>query len=103
MNDDPDAAAADKVTVEDVGKLSEQSLPQLIPPGLLVTVPLPLPALVTVKVAEVGRRPKLAVTVREPVIVTEHVVDVVDVQPVHPCKTEPDAAAAVSDTRVPDE
>jgi hypothetical protein len=48
VNVDPVAAVAVRVT--DVLKLTEQVVPQLMPLGLLVTVPLPVPAGVTVRV-----------------------------------------------------
>ncbi len=73
-----------------------QVLPQLIPAGELVTVPLPVPALVT-------ERPKVwsvnvAVQDVTAVIVTDPVLHPV---PVHPAKTEPAAAVAVRVTTVP--
>jgi hypothetical protein len=40
-----------RVTIVPSLKNSEQSLPQLIPAGLLITVPLPLPALIIVSKA----------------------------------------------------
>jgi hypothetical protein len=45
---DPTAGAAVKVTIVPWPKFSEQSAPQLIPAGDEVTVPAPVPALVTV-------------------------------------------------------
>ena len=50
VNDDPAVAVAVKVTPVFKAYCSVQSVPQLIPLGLLVTVPLPEPALVTVSV-----------------------------------------------------
>jgi hypothetical protein len=47
---DPLDADAVKVTLVLASKLAEQVAPQLIPAGLLVTVPVPLPALVTLRV-----------------------------------------------------
>lgn len=46
--DEPLAAAAVSVTEVPEPKLAEQVEPQLIPAGLLVTVPLPVPVLLTV-------------------------------------------------------
>jgi len=43
----PDAAVAVRVTLTPDDKLAEQVLPQEIPPTLLVTVPVPVPLLVT--------------------------------------------------------
>ncbi|GIX32855.1 MAG: hypothetical protein KatS3mg125_0811 [Lysobacterales bacterium] len=45
---EPESGVAVNVTVEPWLKLAEQVEPQLIPEGLLVTVPLPVPALFTV-------------------------------------------------------
>jgi hypothetical protein len=48
VNTEPDAAVAVSVTRRPAGKLSAQSLPQLMPVGLLTTVPPPVPAFVSV-------------------------------------------------------
>jgi hypothetical protein len=51
-NIDPDAAVAVNVTVLPVGNWALSALqvvPQLMPDGLLVTVPVPVPALFTVR------------------------------------------------------
>jgi len=66
----------------------------------LVTVPLPVPALVIVSVLG-GRNAALTVRFVEP-IVTEQVVPVEVVQPVQPLKVELFVAAAVRVTTVPD-
>ena len=49
-NVDPEAAVAVNVTAVPLLILAVQVLPQLIPTGLLVTVPVPFPARVTVSV-----------------------------------------------------
>jgi hypothetical protein len=49
VNVEPAAGVAVKVTCVPLLKLAEQVGPQLIPGGALVTVPVPVPALVTVK------------------------------------------------------
>ena len=47
---EPAAGAAVSVTAVPLVKLAEQVAPQVIPAGALVTVPLPVPAGVTVRV-----------------------------------------------------
>jgi hypothetical protein len=49
VNAEPGDGVAVKVTCVFVLKLKEQVEPQLIPAGLLVTVPVPVPVLLTVK------------------------------------------------------
>ena len=72
--------------------------PQLIPAGALVTVPLPVPDLVTVsaKIWVV----KVAVSERAAVMLTTQVLVPVHA-PVQPLKVEPAAGVAVSVTAVP--
>ena len=73
-------------------------MPQLIPPGFDVTVPLPLPCLVTCSVA--GRSAKLAVTTVSAASLT--VQTPVPVQaPPQPWNVELPAGVAVSVTVVP--
>ncbi len=49
-NVDPEAGVAVRVTAVPLLRVAEQVLPQLIPAGVLVTVPLPVPALRTLRV-----------------------------------------------------
>ena len=44
VNEEPAAGVAVKVTLEPELKVALQVVPQLMPPGLLTTVPWPLPA-----------------------------------------------------------
>src|SRR5438094_8434832 len=96
---EPAAGLAVNVTAVPLVKLAEQVTPQLIPTGALVTVPLPVPALLTVS-AKLGRL-KVAVTVvaAESVIVHDPVPE--HPPPFQPVKAEPAAGAAVSVTAVP--
>ena len=82
-------------------KAYEQVAPQLIPVGLLITVPLPVPVLFTVRMGV--RIVKLAVTV---VVVNTLIVQIVLVpeqpSPPQPVKIEPVDGVAVSVTKVPE-
>ncbi len=93
MKTEPPLAAGVRST--DVLKFAVQVAPQLMPAGLLVTVPLPVPTLFTVSVC-----PKVAVTVVLLVILTVHVVPATLVQPLQPINTEPALAAGVRSTDV---
>src|SRR5207247_9224070 len=90
--------AAPRVSTVALAYVPEQAAPQLIPAGPLVTVPLPVPALVTVR-AKVGV--KVAVTVVAAGRVTVHEPVPVQVPPLQPVKVEPASGAAVSVTTVP--
>src|SRR5437899_8413112 len=78
---------------------AEQVAPQLIPGGLEVTVPLPLPALVTVRVKPC--RVKMVVTARAPLIVTVQDVPETASQPLPPAKAEPVPVVAARVTTGP--
>ena len=98
-NVEPLAAAAVSVTDVPLAKFALHVVPQLMPVGDDVTVPVPVPAFVTLN-ANVEALLKVAVTARAAVI------DVVQVPvPVHaplqPVNVEPLAATAVSVTKVP--
>jgi hypothetical protein len=71
-NVDPAAGVAVNVTAVPDAYGCVQSVPQLIPAGLLVTVPLPVPPLVTVNMTVGCTSVKFAVTLLGAVIVTEH-------------------------------
>ena len=70
-----------------------------MPAGLLVTAPLPVPALATVSCA--GRSVNVAVTERATSRVTVQVADEPAQAPLQPVKLEPAAATAVSVTLAP--
>ena len=71
----------------------------MIPAGVLVTVPLPVPALLTVS-AKLGT-PNVAVTVVAAFNVTVHVPVPEQPPPLQPVNVEPVAGAAVSVSAVP--
>ena len=71
----------------------------MIPAGLDVTVPLPVPVLSTVRV-KLGSA-KLAVTVVAVLIVTVHGPVPEQPPPLQPVKVDPPVGAAASDTGVP--
>jgi hypothetical protein len=91
---EPVAAAAVKLTEVPLGYVKMQVVPQSIPAGLLVTVPSPTPALVTVRVNELGAA-KLAVTVWSAFITTIHEPVPLQPPPLQPVNVEPAAGAAV--------
>jgi hypothetical protein len=98
---EPEAGVAVNVTAVPLLRLAVHVLPQLIPVGLLFTVPVPVPTRVTVSVKLV-KRLNVAVHVMLPVIVklTSGLV-VLQPAPDQPVKTEPVAGAAVNFTAVP--
>lgn len=97
VNREPDAALALSVTFWPLTKLAEQVAPQLIPAGELVTVPLPVPDFVIVRVSA-GLN--VAVTALFALIVTVHV-PVPEHAPLQPVNTDPAAALACNVTCVP--
>src|SRR5438552_7389138 len=70
---EPAAAVAVNVTAVPLAKLAEQVAPQLIPAGELVTVPLPVPAGVTVRVKVCTVKVALTVVAAESVTLQEPV------------------------------
>src|SRR5215831_7415717 len=57
-NVEPLAAEADRVTRTPLGYVSVQSVPQLIPVGVLLTVPFPVPVTLTARVSPVAVLPQ---------------------------------------------
>jgi len=89
--------AAVRVTLSPSLKFALQVVPQLIPLGLLVTVPVPFPPRVTVS----DDVPILKVAVTEVAAVIFTVQDPVPLHaPPHPANTEPEAGVAVSVTLI---
>src|SRR3989475_1339316 len=89
---EPAAGAAVSVTAVPLAKLAAQVAPQVMPAGLLVTVPAPVPALETVSVKVC--RVKVAVTVVAALRVTVQVPVPEQPPPLQPVKVEPAAGAA---------
>ena len=95
---EPEAAAAVSVTDVFTEKLAAHVAPQLIPGGLDVTEPEPVPFLETVKA---NTRSNVAVTDRIADIVTVQVSEDPVHEPLQPVKVDPDCGAAVRVTLVP--
>src|SRR5438445_405221 len=95
----PVSAVAVSVTLVVKSKGALHVMPQSIPAGLLVTVPLPVPAFTTFRVN--CTRLKVAVTVCAWVILTVHVPVPLHPSPLQPANVEPGVATAVSVTLVP--
>src|SRR5438093_8049809 len=87
-----------RVTTVPLAKLAVHVAPQVIPAGLLVTVPEPVPAGVTVS-ENVGAKVAVTVVAAESVIV--HAPVPLQPPPLQPVKAEPAAGVAVSVTAVP--
>ena len=97
---DPEPAVAVSVTTVPCRKLAAQTAPQLIPEGLLVTVPEPVPALATVS-AKLGIGSNCAVTLCAALSVTTHWAVPLQPPPDQPENIDPRLAVAVSVTGVP--
>jgi len=95
LNTDPLAGVAVSVTDVPLANDALHVAPQLIPTGLLVTVPLPLPVFVTVRVYNCV---KLAFTACAAFIVTKQLPVPLHPAPLQPLNTDPLAGVAVSVT-----
>ena len=98
---EPVAGVAVKVTAVPLAKLAEQVAPQLMPAGVLVTVPEPVPDLVTVSAKLFVDCAKLATTVVAAVMVRVQVPVPSHGPAPQPVKVEPVAGVAVSVIAVP--
>ena len=97
VNVDPTSADAVRVTMSPLTSVSAQSKPQLIPAGVLVTEPNPVPALLTVRL---NSNRNSAATVRSSFMEIRQ--PPVPKQPlVHPTKMEPVAGVAETATTDP--
>jgi hypothetical protein len=96
---DPAVDEGVNVTVVPPGYVPVQSPPQVIPVGFDVTVPLPVPFLLTVTVIGGGITVKVAVTVV--LVDTTQVPAPAQPPPFQPVKTEPASAMVVNVTFVP--
>src|SRR5438552_7133244 len=92
VNTEPGAGLAVRATAVPLAKLAEQVDPQLIPSGLLVTVPAPAPAAETVST---NVRVKVAVMEVSVVMATTHGAVPAQPPPLQPVNAEPGAGLAV--------
>src|SRR2546426_3524880 len=97
-NTDPLAGAAVKVTCVPLTNAALHVTPQSMPAGLLLTVPMPLPVLVTVRVSPCV---KVALTACAALMVTTQVPMPLHPPPLHPENTEPLVGVAVKVTCMP--
>jgi hypothetical protein len=97
---EPESGVAVKLTTVPLAKLAEHVVPQESPEGILVTVPVPLPLLVTVRVKGPAFAVKFAPTDFAASIVTLQAP--VPLQaPLQPANVEPESGVAVKFTTVP--
>src|SRR5262249_52759637 len=100
MKFDPAVAAAVSVTTVPPANGAAHVAPQLMPAGTLVTVPVPVPDLVTVSVKGTGAS-NCALTDVAAVTATTHVPVPGQPPPLHPAKVEGAVGVAVNVTVVP--
>jgi hypothetical protein len=101
VNVDPVAGVAVKATMVPLANDARQVVPQEMPAGALLTVPLPVPDFVTVSAKEVVGNVNVAVTEVAALIVTVHVPVPAQPPPLQPVKVEPVAGVGVKVTTVP--
>jgi hypothetical protein len=99
-NVEPGSGAAVKLTTVPLAKLAEHVVPQEIPEGVLVSAPVPVPLLDTVRIKVPAFAVKVALTDFSASMVTLHAP--VPLQaPLQPAKVEPESGAAVKLTTAP--
>src|ERR1043166_2290173 len=99
-NVEPESGVTAKLTTVPLEKFAEHVVPQEIPEGVLVTVPVPVPLLATVRVKGPGFAVKFALTDFAASIVTLHAPVPLQAPP-QPANVEPESGAAVKLTTVP--
>jgi hypothetical protein len=99
-NVEPVSGVAAKFTTAPFAKLAEHVVPQEIPAGELVTVPVPVPLLATVRVKGPGFAVKVTLTDFAASMVTLHAPVPLQAPP-QPANVEPESGAAVKLTTVP--
>jgi hypothetical protein len=97
---EPESGVAAKLTTVPFAKLAEHVVPQEIPDGVLVTVPVPAPLLATVRVKGPGFAVKFALTDFAASMVTLHAPVPLQAPP-QPANVELEPGAAVKLTTVP--
>jgi hypothetical protein len=97
---DPELGVAVRVTEVPPLKFAVHVLGQLIPAGALLTVPVPVPATVTISGKAVEETLKVAVTDLAAVMETEQA-PTPEQAPLHPAKVDPEPGVAVRMTDVP--
>jgi hypothetical protein len=99
---EPASGIAVSVTTVPLVKLELHAVPQLMPPGMEATIPVPAPLLVTPSVYILGSAvtANVAVTLRAAVMLTVQVVPVPVQAPLQPVKVAPVPTVAVRVTEV---
>jgi hypothetical protein len=99
-NVEPESGTAVKLTTVPLAKLAEHVVPQEIPEGVLVTVPVPAPLLATVRVKGPGFAVKFALTDFAASMVTLQAPIPLQA-PLQPANVKPESGTAVKLTTVP--
>ena len=98
---EPSSGLAERLTVVPSLYDSEQSVPQFIPEGELVTVPVPVPLMFTVRVYRVFPGTAENVALQNVLLFIVTAPSLQSLSPLQPAKKEPGSGVAVSETTVP--